>query len=72
MRGWDSPVILGSMAGAAVMFAVFLVSQQRSNCPNVDLSVFKIRSFRLSWSDLPENIATGNKGSPVYKALPSR
>jgi len=48
VRGWDSPVILGSMAGAAVMFAVFLVSQQRSNCPNVDLSVFKIRSFRLS------------------------
>ena len=46
-RGWDSPLIIGSMVGTAVMFAAFLVSQRRSSCPNVDLSVFRIRSFRL-------------------------
>ena len=44
-RGWTSPLILGAFALAAGAAAVFLVVENRSADPMVDLSIFRSRVF---------------------------
>ena len=45
VRGWTSPVILGSFALAAVATAAFLAIESRSAAPMVDLTMFRRREF---------------------------
>jgi EmrB/QacA subfamily drug resistance transporter len=45
VRGWTSPVILGSFALAAVTLAVFLAVEARVAHPMVDLTMFRTREF---------------------------
>ena len=45
VRGWTSPVILGSFALAAVAMAVFLAIEARVAQPMVDLTMFRTREF---------------------------
>jgi EmrB/QacA subfamily drug resistance transporter len=44
-RGWSSTMILSLLAAAAVLFALFLVSQSRGGTSMVDLSLFKRPAF---------------------------
>jgi EmrB/QacA subfamily drug resistance transporter len=44
-RGWSSAMILSLLAAAAVLFALFLVSQARGGTTMVDLSLFKRPAF---------------------------
>jgi EmrB/QacA subfamily drug resistance transporter len=43
--GWTSGVILGSFAGAVVLFAAFLIIEKRRTQPMVDLALFRQRTF---------------------------
>ena len=49
-QGWDSPTILSLCGMVIVAFTTFLVSQNRSLHPVVDLKVFRVRLFTLSVS----------------------
>jgi len=44
-HGWASPEILGLFAAAAVLFAVFVLLEQRQRLPMLDLSLFRIGAF---------------------------
>ncbi len=44
-HGWDSPMIVGSLAGAGVLFALFLVAEQLQRRPMVDLDLFRDPTF---------------------------
>jgi EmrB/QacA subfamily drug resistance transporter len=43
--GWGSPVVVGSLAGGAVLLTVFLRVESRAASPMVSLELFKSRSF---------------------------
>ena len=45
VRGWTSPLILGSFALAAVAVAAFLAIESRTAHPMVDLTMFRRREF---------------------------
>jgi EmrB/QacA subfamily drug resistance transporter len=45
VRGWTSPLILGSFALAAVAVAAFLAIESRTANPMVDLTMFRSREF---------------------------
>jgi EmrB/QacA subfamily drug resistance transporter len=45
VRGWTSPLILGSFALAAVAAVVFLAIESRTTNPMVDLTMFRSREF---------------------------
>jgi EmrB/QacA subfamily drug resistance transporter len=42
--GWLSPSILGTLAGALVLMAAFVINERRAKHPLVPLSIFKIRN----------------------------
>ncbi len=46
--GWTSPAILGVAAAGAALLAVFVVRSRRHRNPLLDLSLFRIRSFRVA------------------------
>jgi len=43
--GWTSPAVLGLLAGAIVLLAVFIQIERRSPAPMLDLSLFRIPLF---------------------------
>jgi EmrB/QacA subfamily drug resistance transporter len=43
--GWGSPEVIGTVIASAVLFALFLIREQRTPSPIVDLSMFKNRLF---------------------------
>ncbi|MFD8821219.1 MFS transporter [Streptomyces sp. NPDC059605] len=47
-RGWTSPVILGSLAAAAVLVAAFVAVEARSSAPMLPLGLFRQRLFTVS------------------------
>jgi hypothetical protein len=47
-HGWGSAVTLGSLAGAALLLATFLVIERRHRAPLLRLGVFRIRSLTVA------------------------
>ena len=45
--GWTSPLILGLFAASVVLFILFVLWEQRTAEPMVDLSLFRIRNFSI-------------------------
>ena len=43
--GWGSAVVVGSLAGGAILLVVFLCLESRASSPMVSLALFKSRSF---------------------------
>ena len=43
--GWGSPLILGSLLGAAALIAAFVAIERRSEAPMLPLSLFRIPAF---------------------------
>jgi EmrB/QacA subfamily drug resistance transporter len=43
--GWGAPEVIGLLMGSAVLLALFLIREQRTPSPIVDLSMFKNRLF---------------------------
>jgi len=43
--GWDHPLVLGALAGGAILMAVFLAVESRSPHPMLPLGIFRIRQF---------------------------
>ncbi len=48
MVGWDSPFVIGCLAGSVVMGVGFVLYNLRSNEPLLDFSIFRDRTFTLS------------------------
>lgn len=46
--GWRSPLILGSFAASAALFAAFAAVELKSGSPMMDLSLFRNRLFTMS------------------------
>lgn len=46
--GWSDPRVLGSLAVAALLAPLFLSRQRRHPEPVLDLTLFKVRSFRVA------------------------
>lgn len=44
-RGWGAPLVAGSLAGAAALFAAFVVIERRVARPMLDLSLFRYPRF---------------------------
>ncbi len=44
--GWRSPVIIGLLAAGIALLLIFIYSQKRARYPTIDLSLFRIPSFR--------------------------
>jgi EmrB/QacA subfamily drug resistance transporter len=51
-RGWTSPLILGSMAGAMVVISLFVVWERRSDHPMLPLRFFASRRYSVAISAL--------------------
>ncbi|HEX6689303.1 MAG TPA: MFS transporter [Solirubrobacterales bacterium] len=47
-RGWGDPVVLVSMAAGIACFALFVLHEARARHPMLDLSLFRIRNFRVA------------------------
>jgi EmrB/QacA subfamily drug resistance transporter len=47
-RGWNSPVILGSLAAAVVTIAAFIAVEKHSSTPMLPLRLFRQRLFTVS------------------------
>ncbi|GAB3958446.1 MFS transporter [Actinoallomurus acanthiterrae] len=47
-HGWGSPLILGSLAAAAVLLALFVAAQARAATPMLPLRLFRRRLFTVS------------------------
>ncbi|TDU90406.1 DHA2 family methylenomycin A resistance protein-like MFS transporter [Kribbella voronezhensis] len=47
-RGWTSPMILGSFAAAAILFAGFVAVEARRSAPMLPLRLFRQRLFTVS------------------------
>jgi EmrB/QacA subfamily drug resistance transporter len=48
ISGWDSPLVIGGLILAAVLLPAFVVIEQRSKAPMLDLSIFQNRLFSTS------------------------
>ncbi len=46
--GWTSPLTLGLLGGAILIFAAFITVERRSEFPMLDLSLFRVRLFSAS------------------------
>ena len=44
--GWRSPLIIGLLAAGVVFLLAFIYSQKRARYPTIDLSLFRVPSFR--------------------------
>jgi EmrB/QacA subfamily drug resistance transporter len=47
-EGWDSPVIVGCIAGAAILFAVFIPWEMHSAHPLMELRLFQTWNFSIA------------------------
>ncbi len=47
-RGWGDPVVWVSMAVGIVCFALFVLHEARARHPMLELSLFRIRNFRIA------------------------
>ena len=45
--GWTSPVVAGMFALSVLLFGIFVIHEQRCECPLVDLRIFSSRNFLL-------------------------
>ncbi len=45
VNGWTAPIILGSLAGGALLLALLLVNERRARDPMLPLDVFRSRQF---------------------------
>jgi EmrB/QacA subfamily drug resistance transporter len=45
ISGWDSPVVIGGLAAAAVLLPVFVLIERHHRAPMLDLSIFSNRLF---------------------------
>jgi EmrB/QacA subfamily drug resistance transporter len=43
--GWNDPLVIGALAGAAVLLPLFVVVEQRARAPMLDLTLFRNRMF---------------------------
>lgn len=43
--GWASPIVLGSVAGAILLFIIFVLIERRTSSPMLDLSLFRQPRF---------------------------
>jgi EmrB/QacA subfamily drug resistance transporter len=48
VEGWDSAIIVGGFAAAAVLLVAFLVVERRQKAPMVDLTLFRSPAFTAS------------------------
>jgi EmrB/QacA subfamily drug resistance transporter len=62
--GWSSAEIVGCLAGAAVLMAIFVAAELRQRRPMFDLSLFRNRSFS------GVSIATVAIGAGMFAAFP--
>jgi MFS family permease len=46
--GWNSPAILGLLAAAVILLAVFVLIEQRVTSPMLDLTLFRVSLFSAS------------------------
>ncbi len=46
--GWGSPAVLGLLAGAILLLAIFILIERRSPAPMLDLSLFRVPLFSTS------------------------
>ena len=46
--GWTSPAVLGLVAGALVLMAIFILVELRVSAPMLDLSLFRVPMFSIS------------------------
>jgi EmrB/QacA subfamily drug resistance transporter len=46
--GWSSFTVLGSLAGAVILAGIFILNEERSPAPMLDLSLFRIPLFSTS------------------------
>ncbi len=47
-RGWGDPVVWASMAVGVACFALFILREARARHPMLELSLFKVRNFRVA------------------------
>jgi EmrB/QacA subfamily drug resistance transporter len=47
-RGWSDPVVWVSMVAGVVCFALFVLHEARARHPMLELSLFRIRNFRVA------------------------
>ena len=47
-RGWGDPVVWASMAVGIACFALFLLREARARHPMLELSLFRVRNFRVA------------------------
>jgi EmrB/QacA subfamily drug resistance transporter len=45
LSGWNDPVVIGSIAASAVLLPLFVLIEERSRAPMLDLSIFRNRMF---------------------------
>jgi MFS family permease len=45
LSGWNDPIVIGGLAIAAVLLPLWVVIEQRSRAPMLDLSIFRSRLF---------------------------
>jgi MFS family permease len=45
LSGWNDPIVIGGLAVAAVLLPLWIVIEQRSRAPMLDLSLFRSRLF---------------------------
>jgi EmrB/QacA subfamily drug resistance transporter len=44
-RGWESPIVLGSLAAGCALLSMFIVVERNSRAPMMPLNVFRSRTF---------------------------
>jgi len=45
LDGWSAPMVIGGLAGAAVMLPLFVLVELRTESPMMDLSLFRVRVY---------------------------
>ncbi len=45
ISGWDDPMVIGSLAAAAILLPLFVVVESRARAPMLDLTIFRNRMF---------------------------
>jgi EmrB/QacA subfamily drug resistance transporter len=47
-RGWGDPVVWATFAAGAICFALFVLREARARHPMLELSLFRVRNFRVA------------------------
>ncbi|MGZ4128543.1 MAG: MFS transporter [Actinomycetota bacterium] len=66
--GWSSPVIIGSLVGAAAIFGVFLTYERRASHPMIPLNFFRIPAFSAG-NSVAFSISLGMFGTFFFMSL---